>query len=148
MTSTFLSDNTVGVILFFLRLGLTLTLIAFFGVALKTIWQDFRKQTETASAISMPVIIFQPEHSAEEQRFSLNEISLGRDPGCDLQITDESVSARHARCYFRKSQWWLEDNHSSNGSKLNGIPVEAPTVITSGDQLSLGSVKLKISFSS
>jgi pSer/pThr/pTyr-binding forkhead associated (FHA) protein len=147
MTSSFLSENLVGVVLLVLRLGLTLTLFAFFGLAVKTIWQDLRKQTETAAVKSVPVINFAQEDSDQGQTFSLNEISLGRDPGCDLHITDDSVSARHARCYFRKNQWWVEDNQSSNGSFLNGAQVEVPTVLTSGDQLTLGSVNLTISFS-
>lgn len=147
MTTSFLSDNLVGIILFFLRLGLTLTLIAFFGLAVRSIWQDLRKHTESTVAKSTPLLSFNFGTGSAPQTFSLNEISIGRDPSSDLVIADESVSARHARCYYRKSQWWFEDTMSSNGSKLNRTEVNTPTVLTSGDQITVGGVSLTISFS-
>ena len=146
MISKFISENLIGLILFVLRFGLTLTLFAFFTLAVKTIWQDLRAQTSSAAAKPIPPLVLQLFPSGENYSFNLNEISLGRDPGCDLHLTDESVSAIHARCYFRKNQWWFEDNGSSNGSSLNDTPVDTPTVLTSGDNLILGSVGLRIHF--
>jgi pSer/pThr/pTyr-binding forkhead associated (FHA) protein len=147
MISGSISGNLTSVFLLVIRLSLTLALYAFLAYAVRIIWQDLRKQTDTAAFAQVPPISLLPENSQKSTAFKLNEISLGRSPSCDLPIQDDTVSAHHARLYFRKNQWWVEDNESSNGSFLNDSPVTTPTVLTSGDQLKLGSFTIFISFS-
>jgi pSer/pThr/pTyr-binding forkhead associated (FHA) protein len=55
------------------------------------------------------------------------EVVIGR-RGCDLELDDGSISARHARIYPDPASgtWMLEDLGSTNGTLLAGIPVEAP----------------------
>jgi pSer/pThr/pTyr-binding forkhead associated (FHA) protein len=48
---------------------------------------------------------------------------------------------------YHHGQWWLEDLASTNGTFLNNTPISMPTVITSGDEISCGSVSLTISLS-
>jgi pSer/pThr/pTyr-binding forkhead associated (FHA) protein len=147
MSSGFLSENLTGVLLLFLRLGLTAALYAFLVFAIRTIWQDLRQQTQSSTLGPVPEIFLRPDGVKEATTFKLNEITLGRSPSCDFSIQDTAVSAVHARLYFRKNQWWVEDNHSSNGSFLNDLPVDTATVLTSGDQLRLGSFNISINFS-
>lgn len=147
MISGSISGNLTSVVLLVIRLSLTLALYAFLAYAVKIIWQDLRKQTDTTAFAQVPPISLQPENLQKSTAFKLNEISLGRSPLCDLPIQDDTVSAHHARLYFRKNQWWVEDNESSNGSFLNDSPVTTPTVLTSGDQLKLGSFTIYINFS-
>lgn len=146
MISSFIVENLTSIFLLIIRLFLTLALYAFLAYAVRVIWQDLRKQTESASFGQVPPISLQPEKSTKGISFKLNEISLGRSPLCDLPIEDDTVSAHHARLYYRKNQWWVEDNDSSNGSFLNDIPVTTPTVLTSGDQLKLGNFSINIDF--
>ena len=146
MISSFLSENLVGLALLVLRLGLTLALYAFLVYAVRTIWQDLRQQTQSATLKPVPPIYLRPEGNAQATIFKLNEITVGRSPACDMCIQDETVSAVHARLYYRKNQWWVEDRDSSNGSTLNSLPIETPTVLTSGDQLTLGSFNIQINF--
>lgn len=70
--------------------------------------------------------------------FSQAEISIGRDPGCDIPIFDETISARHAQLTYHHNQWWLEDLTSTNGTRLNAARITTPTVITSGDEIQCG----------
>ncbi len=79
--------------------------------------------------------------------FSQAEITVGRDPGCDIPLLDETVSARHAHLTYHHGQWWLEDLTSTNGTKLNDLRITTPTVITSGDEIRCGSIGLSISLS-
>jgi pSer/pThr/pTyr-binding forkhead associated (FHA) protein len=146
MISSFISENLTSLFLLVIRLGLTLALYGFLAFAVRTIWQDLRKQTNTDFFTRVPPISLQPEHAEKSISFKLNKVSLGRSPSCDFPIEDDTVSAQHARLYFRKNQWWIEDNDSSNGSFLNGLPVTTPTVLTSGDQLKLGSYTVLINF--
>jgi len=79
------------------------------------------------------------------ERFTKSEIILGREPGCDFLLDDQTVSSRHARLSYRQSQWWVEDMASTNGTYLNGEIVTAPVVITQGDELRLGQVGVRLS---
>jgi pSer/pThr/pTyr-binding forkhead associated (FHA) protein len=144
--SEFISENITGLLLLVLRLGLTLALYAFLVYAVRTIWQDLRQQTHSATLSLVPPISLTPQGAEQPTSFRLNQISLGRAPACDLCLQDETVSAIHAHIYFRKNQWWVEDNKSSNGTRLNDHLVEMPTVLTAGDQLKLGSFIIQINF--
>lgn len=46
--------------------------------------------------------------------------TIGRDGGCDLVLTDLTVSRRHARLERDGAGWRLEDLGSTNGTRLNG----------------------------
>ncbi len=78
------------------------------------------------------------------QRYIKPVIILGREPGCDFSLDDQTVSSQHARLAYRKQQWWLEDLASTNGTFLNGGAVTTPVVITHGDELRLGHIGVRI----
>jgi pSer/pThr/pTyr-binding forkhead associated (FHA) protein len=71
-------------------------------------------------------------------------VSIGRDMVCDCCLDDKTVSSQHARFSFHHNQWWLEDQGSTNGTFLNQETVTSPVVVTQGDQLRVGQVKLMI----
>ena len=69
---------------------------------------------------------------------------LGRGAGNTIVLNDPSVSAIHALLSYRQGRWWLEDRGSTNGTVLNGVLVEQPTVVSFGDLIELGQVKLRL----
>lgn len=79
--------------------------------------------------------------------FHQAEITIGRDPGCDIPLLDDTISARHAHLTYHHNQWWLEDLASTNGTRLNNTRITTPTVITSGDDIQCGGTKLSVSLS-
>jgi hypothetical protein len=70
------------------------------------------------------------------------EVTIGRSRSCDVRIDNDSVSKLHARIIFDRSSgdYFLLDEHSRNGSCVNGEPVEpaSRTPIWSGAYLSFG----------
>jgi len=76
--------------------------------------------------------------------FSQAEVTLGRDPGCDVTIEDQAVSAHHARLSFHHGQWWLEDLASTNGTKLNNFKLTTATVLAGGDEIKCGKARINI----
>ena len=64
--------------------------------------------------------------------------TIGRDGGCDLVLTDLTVSRRHARLERDGAGWRLEDLGSTNGTRLNGWLVSSPVPVRAGDQVSFG----------
>lgn len=72
-------------------------------------------------------------------------VVIGRSPGADIVIADEFVSARHARVAPRGDAAIVEDLGSTNGTVLGGRKITGPTKVSAGDQINIGSVKLKVS---
>ena len=56
------------------------------------------------------------------KNFTQPEITLGRDPGCDIPLIDDTVSTRHAQLTYHHNQWWLEDLSSTNGTTSIKLP--------------------------
>lgn len=78
--------------------------------------------------------------------FELNDElghSVGRTEGNDLILNHPSVSRRHGRFEMRDGEWWIVDQNSTNGVKLNDSLVSEAR-IKPGDQVSVGSMKVEI----
>jgi pSer/pThr/pTyr-binding forkhead associated (FHA) protein len=67
------------------------------------------------------------------QRFELekNEVCIGRNPDCDIQINDNAVSGNHAIISIRRNHYMpdqtevlLQDLGSTNGTFVNDIKVK------------------------
>jgi len=138
-----------GPIVLALRLIAALALYGFLGWALYTLWRDIQKQGYALANRRVPGISFliQQGDSSSYKHFAQREITLGRDPACDLPLEDETVSTRHAHLTYHHGQWWLEDLASTNGTMLNETMVNMPTVITSGDDIQCGAAHLSVTLS-
>jgi len=64
---------------------------------------------------------------------------IGRVPWATITVDEPQVSRRHARILVDGSTAVLEDLGSKNGTYLNGRPAEAPTPLSDGDRIGLGS---------
>lgn len=68
---------------------------------------------------------------------------LGRDPALDVCLESSSVSRRHARLRISAGVAVLEDLGSKNGTFVNGERATAAVRLWDGDQISIGSVRLR-----
>jgi len=130
-----------------LRILLAMALYAFLGWALSTIWNELRTQGTLLAARKIPGInlnIQVDNQTPTQHYFSQSEILLGRDSHCDLPLSDDTVSVRHARLSYHHGQWWLEDLGSTNGTRLNREIVSIPTVVINGDLVECGKVSIVI----
>jgi hypothetical protein len=78
--------------------------------------------------------------------FSKMEILIGRNELNDLQLEDDTISARHARIFFSKNHWMLEDSQSTNGTYLNDEKLISPTVLVENDIIRCGKIMIKVAF--
>ena len=69
-------------------------------------------------------------------------IGLGRRPANDVCITDRSVSGRHARIEHDGDALWIEDLGSTNGTYVNGRPVERQR-LSIDDDILLGAIRVR-----
>jgi pSer/pThr/pTyr-binding forkhead associated (FHA) protein len=73
-------------------------------------------------------------------KLAQGQITLGRDPGCDIVFTEVSISRRHAEICIEGRSVHLRDLASRNGTFVNGQRItEANPRI--GDQISFASVE-------
>lgn len=69
--------------------------------------------------------------------------TLGRSRQCEIVVEDPNVSRRHAELRPRGGSWVFTDLGSTNGSRVNGRPVDGPTVVKPGDEIELGTTVLR-----
>src|SRR5262245_25459382 len=66
---------------------------------------------------------------------------IGRVAGCDVVVDDTKASRRHARLCVAGGVVEIEDLGSSNGTLLNGKPVQR-RMLRNGDEVTIGSTVL------
>jgi pSer/pThr/pTyr-binding forkhead associated (FHA) protein len=140
-----------GVIVLVIRILLAMALYAFLGWAMWTIWVDLKRTGLKAGTNKVRVLQLEVKINDQpvvNRSFSKPEVTLGRDPACDIFIDDGAVSARHARLSFHLSQWWIEDLASTNGTNLNNEKLTIATVLTSGDEIKCGQARLAVNLGS
>ena len=130
-----------GTLLLVLRLGMAACLYAFLGWGLFTLWREVKDrgaQFAGRKPHPLQLTLYTDTGDVARRAFTQNQVTLGRDPACEVCFDDDAVSARHARLSFHHGQWWLEDIGSTNGTRLNQSALTVPTVLTSGDQIECG----------
>lgn len=83
--------------------------------------------------------------SYDTRIFDSEVITIGRSSNCDLSLPEDTISNHHARLTFHHMQWWIEDLKSKNGTLINAQKLSTSTVITTGDQISIGNYLIQIS---
>ncbi len=71
-----------------------------------------------------------------------DEITIGREEGNTIRLTERNVSRAHARIVKRNGDYVIEDLGSYNGVLLNGSRIESRAELSAGDQLAIGDYDL------
>jgi pSer/pThr/pTyr-binding forkhead associated (FHA) protein len=69
---------------------------------------------------------------------------MGRDVNNAIVVDDPFASTEHAILTYRGRAWYLEDLGSTNGSYVNGRPVEGVAALGFGDELQVGQVRFRL----
>jgi hypothetical protein len=75
--------------------------------------------------------------------FDQAEVVLGRTPENDVVVPDEGASRKHARISQEGDTYQVEDMQSSNGTRVNGQPLNKPLKLRDGDLVQIGRVTFK-----
>jgi hypothetical protein len=162
---------SVDVLLLILRVITGAVLLSFLGAVFLVLWRDYRAAVQAAAVTQRQrgrLVVVQPGRLAADDgggqtaeltgtadaleaaaltgtSFPLLSLtSLGRGPMNTVVLNDTFCSQEHALVTWRGGQWWLEDRHSSNGTRLNGEKIAGPVVVSSGDVIGIGQIALKV----
>lgn len=135
------------VTLWLLRLGFLALLYLFLFAVVRVLVRDLRAASrESATELGRLVVLASPSQEPEVGRvFRLDAVtSLGRDVNNTVVIDDPFASTEHAVLTFRGRSWYVEDLDSTNGTFVNGAPVDGVAPVSFGDELQVGEVRLRL----
>jgi hypothetical protein len=69
------------------------------------------------------------------------EIVIGRGGSCGVRLSSKTVSRKHARIFFQRGAYHIEDLGSANGTYANGKKLEK-SVLQDSDQIDIGDVRI------
>jgi hypothetical protein len=127
-------------------LFLVLLYVFLFGIA-RALLRDLRAAArEPTVELGRLVVVASPGgEPAAGSTLALDAITtLGRDVNNAVVVDDEFVSAEHAVLTFRGRTWYVEDLNSTNGTFVNGSPVDGVAPLGYGDEIQLGQVRLRL----
>jgi hypothetical protein len=67
---------------------------------------------------------------------------LGRSRDCEVVLSDQNVSRRHAEVRPSGGSWIVKDLGSTNGVKVNGRRIQGPQSLKRGDTIELGTSRV------
>lgn len=76
--------------------------------------------------------------------FVRDEITIGRQEGNTIRLTERNVSRRHARLLRNNGHILIEDLGSYNGIRVNGDRIKGQVTIADGDLIQIGDYDLAI----
>jgi len=94
-----------------------------------------RPRSGSAAARAHLESIAGPE-KGETFRVAPGTTLIGRDPSCDVALSESAVSRQHARIEHREDQWTVR-NLSPNGTRLNKKSIDE-AVLSDGDVIRVG----------
>ena len=80
---------------------------------------------------------------ALELKGEMSDFWIGRASECELSLDDDKSSRKHCKVFSLGRIYFLEDNHSTNGTYVNGSKVQT-VGLQEGDLLQVGETVLEI----
>ncbi len=126
-------------------LFLVLLYMFLFAVA-RVLVRDLRVAARGPVELGRLVVIASPhDEPPAGSMFPLDAVtSLGRDVNNAIVVDDPFASSEHAVLTFRGRAWYVEDLESTNGTFVNGVPVEQVAPLGFGDELQVGEVRFRL----
>ena len=92
----------------------------------------------------LKLIIVDDEGRRTVVPFIRQEITIGRQEGNTIRLTERNVSRHHARLFRQNGAVVVEDLGSYNGIRLNGQRIDGTAELQGGDRIQIGDYELAI----
>jgi hypothetical protein len=153
------ASASVDSVLLALKLAFLVLLYLFIWRIVRTAARDLRLPQDTimlapgavGSVATRPpqlgrLVVVESPSLADHSELELDSraLTVGRARGNDVALTgDEYASARHARIEPRRDGVWVHDLGSTNGTFVNGTPIDRSRRLAPGDVLKIGETELR-----
>ena len=127
-------------------LFLALLYLFLFGIARALLHDLSAASREPTTELGRLIVVASPAgEPAPGSTLALDAITtLGRDVNNAIVVDDQFASAQHAVLTYRGRTWYVEDLNSTNGTFVNGQPVDGVVPIGYGDEVQLGQVRFRL----
>jgi pSer/pThr/pTyr-binding forkhead associated (FHA) protein len=75
------------------------------------------------------------------------KLLVGRRESCDIILRFANVSAHHCQLYVSAGYWYVRDENSRNGTKVNGVRISTDRRLDPGMMLSVAKQKYEVRYS-
>jgi hypothetical protein len=157
---TLLASTTYETVLLALKIAFLVLLYLFIWRIVRTAAADMRLPQESfilrpgalaGGAIGQTIkpgrlVVTHSDVLDEGEEFELDSsaFTIGRAAQNDVSIDgDEFASARHVRVEPRRDGVWVHDLGSTNGTHVNGVRIDRPRKLVTGDVLRVGETELR-----
>ena len=128
----------------------TLTIYLFIFAIIRMIYLDIRSMNAIKPNKNNRLPYLKLINQREILDFKVDETytldgdrSVGRLDSNGIIIKDQFISGKHAQFLFKQDNYYLMDLGSSNGTFINGQPVEGSEekILTNGDKIKIGQLE-------
>jgi len=132
--------------LWLVRVLFLLLLYGFLYGVVRVLLRDLRVASKGPTELGRLVVLASPRGEPPPgASFPLDAVTtLGRDVNNSIVLDDPFASADHAVLTFRGRAWYVEDNSSTNGTYVNGVPVEGIGPLGFGDEVQVGEIRFRL----
>jgi FHA domain len=132
--------------LWLVRILFLVLLYVFLWAVARVLLRDLRVASRGPAELGRLVVLASPgAEPPAGTSFPLDAVTgLGRDVNNAIVVDDPFASSEHAVLTFRGRAWYVEDLASTNGTYVNGIPVDGVAALGFGDELQIGGVRFRL----
>lgn len=132
--------------LWLVRLLFLLAIYGFLFAVVRVLLRDLRAASRGPAELGRLVVLASPRGEPQPGgSYPLDAVTtLGRDVNNGIVLDDPFASADHAVLTYRGRSWYVEDLTSTNGTFVNGVPVEGVGPLGFGDELQVGEVRFRL----
>jgi hypothetical protein len=132
--------------LWIIRILFLLLIYLFLYAVVRVLLRDLRAAARGPAELGRLVVLASPRGEPQPGgSYPLDAVTtLGRDVNNGVVLDDPYASGEHAVLTFRGRNWYIEDLASTNGTYVNGIPVEGLGPLGFGDEIQVGEIRFRL----
>jgi FHA domain-containing protein len=132
--------------LWVVRLLFLLVIYGFLFAVVRVLLRDLRAASKGPAELGRLVVLASPRGEPQPGgSYPLDAVTtLGRDVNNGIVLDDPFASVEHAVLTYRGRNWYVEDLQSTNGTFVNGVPVEGVGPLGFGDEVQVGEIRFRL----